>query len=946
MLIELQLETAKIQAQMQQLNGKFEDFGKTVEKQGSFLSKFKATAAGVFAGNLMASGLNAIKTGIGDAIKDAQEYEKILAKMNAVIASTGNVAGLSAKGLQEQASALEKLSGVDENVILNGQNLIATFTQIRNVAGEGNDIFNQTTQAALDLSVALGQDMKSSAIQLGKALNDPVKGVSALQRVGVTFDAQQKKMIKTMVEAGDTLGAQKVILAEVNREFGGAAKAAGDTFGGAITRAKDKVQDFMRDAILAIQPILLNMGKAIGNVLGYLKPMVNFIVANKEAFIVFIGVLATAFTIFKAYQGVLKAITIAQAAYNAVLAANPLTLFVIALAALAAAFVYAWNKFKPFRDGVVDGLKIIVKGVGYLLGGIGSLLSVMSKIPGVGNKFKGVSDAVNSAAKSVGDFAVGLDKLKDKKIGISIGGKDKTAKDLFDVAKGGAIAPTTVTADQLKAEEKAAKQRAKDIEKANKEVTKIYDDMNEAIADSNAKAADALKKRDEAVADTTAKYAKKELAIKAKKDEELAANKKKWDEAYKKATDASEAEITKIKESYEEKRADIEFSYTEKKASLQADAQKKIADATAKSVEDQAKIVQQSIDRLRNAFATGTAASITEIFKSGATSADQMLEQLKLKLQAAKDLQKNAAALAAAGYSQTFIEDVVKNGPEIGNQMATALLDASSETRKQLQTLYGQVDEISNHGMDALAKTMNTGGKLATQELIDAYNQVPRDLAITLREINTELTNDLAVAQKEYNDSMTEAALTRDAAIADSKTKLTEALAAADEALAEANTATMREFNEAMAENAASLAEALAQIQKDYEDTITQIAENTKAKLAELQATLAAIAATLAALGAQQAAISAIQNAPIYYPPADTSSTTNPNNNTNTNTVNNNTNIAQTFVTPKADPADVHLATLSAMKYGNAITVNTTTLEGIMKASGLNTPTTAGAYDR
>jgi uncharacterized protein (DUF885 family) len=72
---------------------------------------------------------------------------------------------------------------------------------------------------------------------------------------------------------------------------------------------------------------------------------------------------------------------------------------------------------------------------------------------------------------------------------------------------------------------------------------------------------------------------------------------------------------------------------------------------------------------------------------------------------------------------------------------------------------------------------------------------------------------------------MTEAATTRDEAIADSKAKLMEALKAADQALAEANTATMKEFNDAMAENAAALAEALAQIQKDYEDTIAKIAE-------------------------------------------------------------------------------------------------------------------------
>jgi len=981
MLIELQLETAKIQAQMQQLNGKFEDFGRTVEKQGSFLTKFKATAAGVFTGGLMVQGLNSIKQAFSEAVADADLYEKTIAKMNAVIASTGNVAGLSAEGLKAQASALENLSAVDENVILNGQNIIATFTQIRNVAGEGNDIFNQTTKAALDLSVALGQDMQSSAIQLGKALNDPIKGVSALQRVGVAFDAQQKQMIKTMVESGDILGAQKVILAEVNREFGGAAKAAGDTFGGAVTRAKDKVQDFMRDGILKLEPILLSIGKIIGSVImPVLEKLGKFFTENANAIKAYVTILAMATAGFYAYRAAMVATKVAQEAYviitaimkgatlasiastnglaasmlllNTAIRANPIGLIVTALMLVGAAFVYAWKHSETFRGVVIKGMQLVLNALSFVVGAFGKLTGFLSKVPGMGWA-KGIADGAKSAADAISRTSKNLTDLKSDfkgmgNVSMTTGSAGVTGK------SGNADKPTGVTADQIKAAKAAAKERADSIAKANKEVVKIYDDMNKAIADGNEKAAEALKKRDEAVADTTAKYAKKELAIKAKKDEELAANKKKWDDAYKKATDASEAEITKIKESYEKKRADIEASYTERKANLQADAQKKIADATAKAIDDQAKIVQQSIDRLRSAFATGTAASITEIFKAGATSADKMLEQLKSKLQAAKELQKNAAALAAAGYSQTFIEDVVKNGPEIGNQMAAALLDASDETKKQLQTLYSQVNDISNHGVDALAKTMNQGGKLATQELMDAYNQVPKDLAITLADINDQLTTDLASAQKEYANSMAEAASTRDAAIADSKAKLTEALTAADEALAEANTATMKEFNDAMAENAANLAEALANIQKDYEDTIAQIAENTKAKLAELQASLAAVAATLAELGAKQASINAINNAPVYIPPAVVPPTTTPSASGNNNTVNNNTNIAQTFVTPQADPADVHLATLSAMKYGNAITVNTTTLEGVMRASGLKTPTATiakpimnvGAYDR
>src|SRR6185295_7300572 len=71
-----------------------------------------------------------------------------------------------------------------------------------------------------------GQDAKTSSLQLGKALNDPIKGVTALSRAGVSFTQQQKDQIKALVESGNLLGAQKIILKEVGTEFGGAAAAA------------------------------------------------------------------------------------------------------------------------------------------------------------------------------------------------------------------------------------------------------------------------------------------------------------------------------------------------------------------------------------------------------------------------------------------------------------------------------------------------------------------------------------------------------------------------------------------------------------------------------------------------------------------------------------------------------------------------------------------------
>ncbi|MBU6430413.1 MAG: hypothetical protein KGR26_15460, partial [Cyanobacteria bacterium REEB65] len=107
----------------------------------------------------------------------------------------------------------------------------------------GNDIFNQATLAATNMSVALGEDGTAAAMQLGKALNDPVAGVTALQRVGVKLTETQKEEIKQLVKHGDTLAAQKIILGELTTEFGGSAKAYGDSSAGAMAKIGNAVDE-------------------------------------------------------------------------------------------------------------------------------------------------------------------------------------------------------------------------------------------------------------------------------------------------------------------------------------------------------------------------------------------------------------------------------------------------------------------------------------------------------------------------------------------------------------------------------------------------------------------------------------------------------------------------------------------------------------------------------
>jgi len=159
------------------------------------------------------------------SLDEAQEAVKVGNLTNAVIKSTGGAAGVTAKQVDALAASLSKVAGIDDEVIQAGENVLLTFTSVRNQVGAGNDVFNQATAAALDMSAALGTDLQGSIIQLGKALNDPVQGMTALRRVGVSFTEQQIAQVKAMQDSNNLLGAQKIVLREVQREFGGAAAA-------------------------------------------------------------------------------------------------------------------------------------------------------------------------------------------------------------------------------------------------------------------------------------------------------------------------------------------------------------------------------------------------------------------------------------------------------------------------------------------------------------------------------------------------------------------------------------------------------------------------------------------------------------------------------------------------------------------------------------------------
>jgi hypothetical protein len=201
----------------------------------------KGMTGSVFKAQIAFAALNKVVQVISKTVKDSInafiKQQKVEAQLNAVLKSTKNAAGLTAKEIKNMAAQLQNATTFGDETIISAQNMLLTFTQI------GKDVFPQATEALLNMSEALGQDLKQSTIQLGKALNDPIQGVTALRRVGIQLTEAQEDQIKQFVKLGDVASAQKVILGELETQFGGSARAARDTLGGALEALANKQGD-------------------------------------------------------------------------------------------------------------------------------------------------------------------------------------------------------------------------------------------------------------------------------------------------------------------------------------------------------------------------------------------------------------------------------------------------------------------------------------------------------------------------------------------------------------------------------------------------------------------------------------------------------------------------------------------------------------------------------
>jgi hypothetical protein len=229
-------KTQRVNNELDKLARNGDRAGKSVKKTNRALSAMKLRMGALITGTV---GLMALNRGFRAMAGAVQAGEQSAAKLNSVLKSTGHAAGRTAEQVNRLSTALSYNSLFNDDEIRAMTAQLATFKMIQ------GQVFDQTARAILDMAAVMDQDLRSTVIQVGKALNDPILGVTALRRVGVQLSEQQMEMVKSFMNVNDIAGAQAIILGELESQFGGAAAGANVGLTGAIKTASKEWDNFL-----------------------------------------------------------------------------------------------------------------------------------------------------------------------------------------------------------------------------------------------------------------------------------------------------------------------------------------------------------------------------------------------------------------------------------------------------------------------------------------------------------------------------------------------------------------------------------------------------------------------------------------------------------------------------------------------------------------------------
>jgi hypothetical protein len=364
---------AKAKAEFKQLE--------TVGQKAQFAIRKAAVPAGL--------ALGALGGFMVKAAKGAEEARIANDKLGSVLDTMGFAEATDR--VSAYAESLEKTVAVDADVIKATQTKLATFGELTKSVGEAGGAFDRATMAALDMAAAGFGTAEGNAVQLGKALQDPIKGLAALAKSGVTFTDQEKEKIKTLVESGKQLEAQEMILKAIEGQVKGTAESSASSF------------EKMKFAIAGVSDTFGDM----------LLPVIDALAPKLAAFSAWAQENPTALKIVAAsIAGVAAAITLVSIA----MALNPFGLIAIAVAGLVTGIVIAYTQFKTFAKVV----RTVINGViGYFETVANAWVTVINTLIRGYNLIPGLPDISLVGNVSLGRMRSGgpeTDGLSDSRI--------------------------------------------------------------------------------------------------------------------------------------------------------------------------------------------------------------------------------------------------------------------------------------------------------------------------------------------------------------------------------------------------------------------------------------------------------------------------------------------------------------------------------------------------
>ena len=305
------------------------------------------------------------------AVRAAEEAE-VADRRLANIAESMNLFGSSTdqvvKRMTEFADATMLATAVDDEIIKSTQAKLLTFANLAKTAGDVGGAMDRATLAAIDLAAAGFGEAEQNAVQLGKALQDPVKGITALGRAGVTFTEQEKEKIAVLVESGKVLEAQDMILSAIETQVGGTAAAT------ATSSAKMSV---------AFGEMSESIGKA-------LLPLVQTLVPLMVSFFNIVGENSGVVAVL---AGIFAGLAVAILAVNFALNANPIVKVITLIAALGAGIVLLTN----WLVGLYGGWDKLFKDLaGWLVSFVSGFRNALAAIGGF---FVAVFDSLGGIAR-------------------------------------------------------------------------------------------------------------------------------------------------------------------------------------------------------------------------------------------------------------------------------------------------------------------------------------------------------------------------------------------------------------------------------------------------------------------------------------------------------------------------------------------------------------------